>query len=195
MNLPMAPYSPSGSIDTHPASSPRSSESGSMLIELLIAMTFLTLAVGALIAVFSSSLLSLRHASIEGNALTLADKQMEAFRTLPYTSLGINTSTLPSSSDAYVTSPPSNLTSGQQASILTGQVNVGSIPATQTVTGPDGRSYRIDAYVYATGSAGNYQAYVQITIGVRSIVAGAIGRVRAQTTSAFDPASTVPPPS
>ncbi len=195
MNLPMAPFSPSGSTRTHSNATPRSSESGSMLVELLIAMTFLTVAVGALIAVFSSSLLSLRHAAVEGNALTLADKQMEKFRTLPYTSLGINTSTLPAGSDVYVTAPPSNLTSGQQATILTGQVNVGSIPATQTVTGPDGRSYRIDTYVYTTGSAGNYQAYVQITIGVRSIVAGAIGPTRAQTTSAFDPASTVPPPS
>ncbi len=195
MNPTMAFTSTAPTPHTAGQATRRTDESGSMLIELLIAMTFLTLAVGALIAVFSSSILSLRHASIEGNALTLADKQMEKFRTLPYTSLGIDTSTLPGSGDAYVTSPPSNLTSGQQATILTGQVNVGSIPATQTVTGPDGRSYRVDTYVYATGSAGNYQAYVQITIGVRSIVAGAIGRVQAQTTSAFDPASTVPPPS
>ena len=47
-----------------------------MLIELLIAMTFLAVAVGALIAVFASTILSLRHTSVEGNALTLADKQM-----------------------------------------------------------------------------------------------------------------------
>ena len=80
-----------------------------MLIELLISLTFLTVAVGALLAVFVSSASSLRHVSIEGNALALADKQMETFKTVAFPSIAIDTTTLPPSSDVYVTSPASNL--------------------------------------------------------------------------------------
>jgi Tfp pilus assembly protein PilV len=170
-------------------------ESGTMLIELLIALTFLVIAVGGLLSVFASSVISLRHASIEGNALTLADKQMETYKTIAYASIGIKTSTIPGSGDLYISSPPTSLTSSQQASITTGQVNAGTIPATQTVTGPDNRTYRIDSYVFPTTAGNGYEAYVQVTIAVRSVSGGVVGPIRAQATSAFDQASTRPPPS
>ncbi len=166
---------------------------GSMLVELLIAMTFLAIAVGALISVYASSIFSLRHASIEGNALTLADKQMETFKTLPYSSIGIDTSTIPGSG-LYITSPPSNLTSTQKASISSGQVSGGTLPATQTVTGPDNRTYEIDTYVFKTSAASGYEEYLQATVAVRLVSNGTAGSIRAQSTSAFDSASTHAPP-
>jgi hypothetical protein len=169
-------------------------ESATMLVELLISMTFLAVAVGALISVYSASLFSLRHSSIEGNALTLADKQMETFKTLPYTSIAIDTSTVPGSG-LYVTSPPPNLTSSQQAAITTGQVGGGTVPATQTVTGADNRTYEIDTYVFKTSAASGYEEYVQPTVAVRLVTGGVAGSIRAQSTSAFDSASTHAPPS
>jgi Tfp pilus assembly protein PilV len=170
------------------------SEKGSMLIELVISMTFLAVAVGALITVYASSLISLRHASVEGNALTLADKQMETFKTLPYGSIGIDTSTIPSSG-LYVSSSSSNLTSSQQASITSGQVNGGTLPATQTVTGPDNRTYEIDTYVFKTATAGSYEEYVQATVAVRLVTGGTASSIKAQSTTAFNSASTHAPPS
>lgn len=169
-------------------------ESGQMLIELLIAMTFLAVAVGALIAVFASSILSLRHTSVEGNALTLADKQMETFKTLAYSKLKLDAATISGAGTGYVSAPPSNLTGSQQASITSGQVTGGTFAATQTVTGPDNRSYRIDTYIFpATPPQG--QPVEQITVAVRSITGGTVDPIKAQVTSAFDLATTqIPPP-
>ncbi len=171
-------------------------ESATMLVELLISMTFLAVAVGALISVYSASLFSLRHSSIEGNALTLADKQMETFKTLPYASIAIDATTVPGTG-LYVTDPPPNLTSGQQASITSGQVGGGTIPATQTVTGPDNRTYEIDTYVFKTptNAGTGYEEYVQPTVAVRLVTSGVAGQIRAESTSAFDSASTHAPPS
>ena len=70
-------------------------ERGSMLVELLIAMTFLAIAIGALMSVYTSSVLSLRHSSIEGNALTLVDKKLEVYRTLPYASIALGSASIP----------------------------------------------------------------------------------------------------
>jgi prepilin-type N-terminal cleavage/methylation domain-containing protein len=60
------------------------SEEGFGLVELLIAMTILAIGIGATLAVFSSSIISLRHASRAGTALTLAERQLEAYRAMPY---------------------------------------------------------------------------------------------------------------
>ena len=169
-------------------------ESGSMLIELLIAMTFLAVAVGALLSVYSSSVVTLRHASIEGNALALVDKQMETFKTLPYSGLALTSGSIPSSG-LYVSSPPSNLTASQQASITSGQTTGGSVPATQTVTGPDNRTYRVDSYVFSNAGDTSYDGYIQVTIAVRLVTSGTAGSVRAQATSAFNAASTQAPAS
>ena len=62
----------------------RRDESGSMLIELVIAMTFIVVAVGALMSSYASSMVSLHHSGTEGTALTLADRQIEAYKSLPY---------------------------------------------------------------------------------------------------------------
>ena len=40
--------------------------------------------VGAVTAVFASSLLDLRNSSKEGTAITLADRQLESFRAMPF---------------------------------------------------------------------------------------------------------------
>jgi hypothetical protein len=164
-----------------------------MLIELLISMTFLAVAIGALISIYASGVLSLRHSSIEGNALTLVEKQMEVFKTLPYASLQLNSATIPAGSDPYVSSPPSNLTSGQQAGISGGQVTGGTYSATQNVTGPDNRSYRVDTYMF-TGTPPSGRNVIQVTVSARLITSGTPGAIRAQSTSAFDLASTRLPP-
>lgn len=57
---------------------------GMGLIELLAAMALLGIAISALLAAFASSVLSVSHAGAEGTALTLADRQMEVYRALPY---------------------------------------------------------------------------------------------------------------
>ena len=60
------------------------SEDGFGLIELLIAMLVMALGIMAIVAGFSSGIVALSNASRTGTAGTLADKQMEAYRALPY---------------------------------------------------------------------------------------------------------------
>lgn len=172
-----------------------------MLVELVISLTFLAVAVGALIAVFASTVLSLRRASIQGTALTLTDKQMEAYKTLPYSGLMLDASTIPSGSDPYVTANASDSTIPPS----TGQVTGGSVGAaactaptqaqpqcaTQNWTGPDGRSYRVDSYIVASTPSGG-RAGKQVVVVVRLKSGSTVGPIKARATSAFDQAN---PPS
>jgi prepilin-type N-terminal cleavage/methylation domain-containing protein len=126
------------------------------LIELLIAMTILAVAVGALILSFASSAVSLRRAGQKGTALTLADTQMEKYRTGVFTGVRIDGTLVPASG-TYVTAhstdstiPPSTnqavAGSNGDASCPTSSEPVACLPV-QNVTGPDHRPYRVDTYV------------------------------------------------
>jgi type II secretory pathway pseudopilin PulG len=131
-------------------------EQGFGLIELLIATTMMMIAIGSLLAVFVSSAVSLRRAGQKGTALTLADTQMEKYRTQTFTAVRIDGQLIPNSG-AYVTGhsddstiPPST---GQA---LAGQNGDDTCPTTdepaaclpvQNVTGPDGHAYRVETYV------------------------------------------------
>ncbi len=55
-------------------------EEGMTLIELLIAMTIMSIGIAALVAGFSSGIVSITRANVTSTAGTLADKQMESFR-------------------------------------------------------------------------------------------------------------------
>ena len=130
-------------------------DDGFGLVELLIAMTMLTIAVGSLVAVFVSSAVSLRRAGQKGTALTLADTQMEKYRTRTFTSVRIDGNSIPASG-TYVTAnstdpsiPPST---GQAVAGANGDEACSdplppACQPVQDVTGPDGHAYRIETYV------------------------------------------------
>ena len=63
-------------------------EAGFGLIELLIAMTVMVVAIMAIVAAFSSGMVALDTAS-RARPRTVADKQMEAYRALPYTKIAL----------------------------------------------------------------------------------------------------------
>jgi prepilin-type N-terminal cleavage/methylation domain-containing protein len=71
------------------------SESGFGLIELMISLTILVVGIGGTMSVMAGSLVTLQHAAKEGTAITLADRQLEAYRSLPYTCIS-STFTAPS---------------------------------------------------------------------------------------------------
>lgn len=167
-----------------------------MLVELLIAMTFLSVAVAALIGVFASTQVSLRNAGIEGTALTLAESQIEVFKTMAYPEMVISSATIPASGDPYTTAYVSDSTmpvaSGQvtggttSASACVNVTELVSDCAIQTTVGADGRSYRVDTYVHETGGLKT------VTVVTRQVLDGVVGRIRARASTAFDPAN---PPS
>ena len=63
------------------------SEEGMTLIELLIAMVVMALGISAIVAGFTSGLLSVTRARQASTVGTLADKRMELYRQAPFTSL------------------------------------------------------------------------------------------------------------
>src|SRR3954454_2284593 len=98
-------------------------QEGFGLVELLIAMTVMVIAITAIAAAFTSGLVALSRASRTSTAATLADTQMEGYRKVRYTDAALAptcSSGTPAATDCFVSS---------------------------TTTGPDGRSYRIDAAV------------------------------------------------
>jgi type II secretory pathway pseudopilin PulG len=174
-------------------------DDGFGLVELLIAMTMLTVAIGALVTVFVASALSLRRAGEKGTALTLADTQMEKYRTRTFTSVRIDGTLIPTSG-TYVTAnstdstiPPST---GQAVAGQNGDDDCPTVaePAAclpvQDVTGPDGHTYRVDTYVdyvnhdstLSIRTPASGLTLKRVTVVVRD---GTTGAVMARESSAF----------
>jgi Tfp pilus assembly protein PilV len=132
------------------------------LIELLIAMTILAVAISALVAVFASSIISLGHSGREGTALTLADRQLEAYRSMPFSATNrCVPKTLPS------TAP--TLSDGTScAAPFSGFPN--PYAASQVVSGansPDHRSYTVTTTVSGGTCSSATNASCRITVSVR----------------------------
>jgi type II secretory pathway pseudopilin PulG len=169
------------------------------VVELLIAMTILSIGIGALVSVFAASALSLRRAGQKGTALTLADTQMEAYRTRGFTGVRIDGTLVPGTGtyvDAHTadaTIPPSTnqAVAGQNGDETCASSNppAACVPV-RTVTGPDHRQYRIDTYVnYVNNDAtlsvrtpASGLTLKRVTIVVRD---GTTGTVLARESSAF----------
>jgi len=110
---------------------------------------------------------------------------MEQIRSGDYATIALNAATVPSASDVYATDPPSNLDAAERSTISSGQRTGGTLPATRAVTGPDGRQYRIDTYVFGiTPPSG--QPGVQVSVTARLITGSSVGFVRARLASTFD---------
>ena len=170
------------------------------IVELLIALTLLSIGIAAMVSAFAASAVSLRRAGQRGTALTLADTQMEAYRKLGVTGIRIDGTLIPGSG-TYVTANSTDSTippaTGQA---LAGQNGDDACPNTdepvaclpvQTVTGPDHHQYRIDTYVnYVNNDAtlsirtpASGLTLKRVTVVVRDATTGTIG---ARESSAFE---------
>ena len=70
-------------------------EAGFGLIELLISMVVLQVALLALVGSFSAGSVALGRAGKVNTAATLADQQMELYRSMPYDAIGLDTAGAP----------------------------------------------------------------------------------------------------
>jgi type II secretory pathway pseudopilin PulG len=174
-------------------------DGGFGIIEVLIALTLLSVAIGALVSVFAASALSLHRSGQRGTAVTLAENQIEIYRTVSFGGIRIDGTQIPSSG-TYVTGhssdpaiPPATGESvaGQYGDTACPDANFpAACDPVQAVTGPDGGSYTIDTYVdfanddstlsIATPASG--LTLKLVTVVVRD---GSTGAVLAQDSSAF----------
>jgi Tfp pilus assembly protein PilE len=115
------------------------------LVELLIAMMVLTVGILALVAAYSSGYVALNRATRVSSATLVADAQMERFRAIQYSAIQLNTTCGSScNEDATYTSDSAYNSSAQVTGCTT--TDATCLP-TQTTTGPDGKSYRLDTFI------------------------------------------------
>jgi type II secretory pathway pseudopilin PulG len=188
-----------------PIASRLRSEDGFGLAELLMALVFLSVAIMVLVSAFSTATVAINRAARISTAGVVADSQMERFRGMTYAWIGLDTAV---ATDATYTSDPSCVggstcsnttpTSGASACRSGGPVftafPLNCVP-TQTTTGPDGRTYRLDSYVRTVQSVatGNPRSTKLVTIVVRDPANG--NRVLAREESDFDYCTALPDPS
>ena len=121
-------------------------ERGFGLVELLIAMVMLNVGILAIVAAFNSGMFALKRASRISTATSLADKQMELYRGLPYTSISLDSTTIPTTAP-YTTDSAYSATQVTAActSPLPDECKASS--SVTNVQSPDHKAYRVDTYI------------------------------------------------
>ncbi len=165
-------------------------DDGFGLVELLMAMTILNVAILAVVAAFSSGMVSLRRAGKLATAAAIADTQMELYRGLTYDAIYLDTT---SYNGADATYKGDLALSGSPAPTPVTAACAGVPPAcnpSRSVTGPDRRSYRVDSYIVSdvvknqSGTAIS-RTQKRVTVVVRD-GANVAGPALARVTSTFD---------
>ena len=194
-------------------------EEGFGLIELLISMVILQIALLAIIGTFGAGAVALGRAARVSTGATLADQQMELYRSMPYDAIGLDTASAPTTgtyvSDTGVcpasqtpvcgnTGPRNNAGSTTwSCTVATGSNSVpffytanGANPCTahRVVTGtgsPDGKTYAVDTYIkLVPGSGTVIRAVKQVSIVVRN---GTTATQLAKEITTFDCSTGTPP--
>lgn len=173
----------------------RDDEAGIGLIEVVIAVAVINIAIMAMFAMFQAGALSILRAARSSNASVVAERQMELYRGLLYQGMALNDPTV---SAAATTGDTVHTSAAEWVSLAT-QIRLPStaaapafscattapecMPIQTAVTGPDGRTYRIDSYVTAYTPSGGV-AGKQVTVYVR--LASSTSSVLAKLTANFD---------
>ena len=167
----------------------RRSEAGFGLVELIIAMSVLNIGLLTLVAALNSGALALSRASKLSTAATLADQQMELYRSLRYAELRLDDTELTGDSDSLYTGDSAWNDTLKVVDTTPGTTACESPIArecdpSREVTGPDGGKYRIDVYVIEDVPQGLTQARPVriVTVVVRDGYDSSRTYVRQQTT-------------
>ena len=136
-------------------------DGGFGLVELLIAMAMLNIGLLAVVAAFSSGIVSINRAGRITTAAVLADGQMELYRALTYNAIKLDPSTIPGTVP-YTTDIAYN--ASQITGTCTGVPN--ECNASRQATGADSKPYRIDTYIVTATPTGG-RAVKKVTVVVR----------------------------
>lgn len=172
-------------------------EEGFGLVELMVSMVMLNVGILAVVAAFNSGVIALRTAGEISTASVLADKQMELYRALLYAQIALDTTALATANanttyqcdDANKIDPAGACGGANQAAPLSPPTTCSPMTTQcnprQTVTGPDGRTYRVDTYIVSqTPPTG--RALKLVTVVVRN---GDTMKTLTRLSSTFDASS------
>ena len=137
-------------------------EGGFALIEMLIAIVVINVGLLAILLALTSGVTTLRRSAEVSTASAVADRQLERYRAQAFTSIYLDTTALAATDSTY---QADSAYSASQVNQACGTLTPVCTP-TQTVTGPDGRSYRVDTYIVWTTPSGG-TAVKQVTVVVR----------------------------
>lgn len=148
-------------------------ERGFALVEMLIAIVVINVALLAILLSLTSGVASLRRSAEVSTASAVADKQLERYRALAYASIYLDTTSLVATDSTYQGDSAYSASQVNQAC----SPLVSACTPSQTLTGPDGRSYRVDTYIVSVTPAGG-TAVKQVTVVVRRAgTTGTLARV------------------
>jgi type II secretory pathway pseudopilin PulG len=137
-------------------------EQGFALVEMLVAIVVINIALLAILLALTSGVAALRRSAETSTASAVADKQLERYRALAYAAIYLDTTSLAATDSTY---QADSAYSASQVSQTCSPLSAACTPS-QTVTGPDGRSYRVDTYIVSVTPSGG-TAVKQVTVVVR----------------------------
>lgn len=162
-------------------------EEGIFMVELIVAMAVLSIAILALMGGYSAAFSSLHTASRQTVGATIANKQLELYSALQYTSIGLDATTLSSvkaTNTTYVNDEAglSNAATATDVTISGCGTATQCLPV-QTITGSDSHAYTVETFIRDIPVTTRSERFV--TIIVRD--PGATGNpLVAQLTAGFD---------
>ena len=121
-----------------------------MLVEMLAAIVMINVGILVILLALNSGVVTLRRTAQSSTASAVADKQLEQYRAKTYSTIYLDTTSLASTDSTYQADAAYSASQVSQ----TCSPLVATCTPSQTVTGPDGRSYRIDTYIVWTTPAG-----------------------------------------
>jgi Tfp pilus assembly protein PilV len=138
------------------------SEQGFALIEMLVAIVVINVGLLAILLALTSGVTTLRRSAETSTASAVADRQLERYRALAFDAIYLDTASLAATDSTYQADAAY---SASQVSQTCSPI-VSACSPSQTVTGPDGRSYRVDTFIVWTTPTGGTPVK-QVTVVVR----------------------------
>src|SRR3990170_2135555 len=137
-------------------------QQGFALIEMLVAIVVINIGLLAILLALNSGMITLRRSAETSTASAVADKQLELYRAIPFSSIYLDTTSLAATDSTYQSDSAYSASQVNQAC----SPLVAACTPSQSVTGPDGRTYRVDTYIVWTTPAGA-DPVKQVTVVVR----------------------------
>ena len=137
-------------------------QQGFALIEMLIAIVVINIGLLAILLALNSGMVTLRRSAESSTASAIADQQIERYRARTFAAIYLDTTSLGATDSTY----QSDIAYSASQVNQTCSPLIPACTPSQTVTGPDGRSWRVDTYIVWTTPAGG-TAVKQVTVVVR----------------------------
>jgi Tfp pilus assembly protein PilV len=152
--------------------SPRS-EAGFLTIELMAAVFIIVISLLALMAAYDQSFFSIHSSAKTSAAGQLANNQLELYASLPYSSIGLDSTTLTSTknTDANYGADESALPGTGTDVTISGCGSSAQCSPVQTLTGSDGKScYKLETFIRSlTNNSATSWTEKVVTIIVRDL--------------------------